>query len=161
QAQQDIDLLVEAGVTSFNALLTILKEQRIQIDTRRRACWVLGQLGNKQAVSGLLEAYKGPDLSLSWEAAKSLGLLRSKRAVQPLIKALLAAGKAEKRAAAAYALGLLGDKRAVAPLINVLQNRSEAPQVRGYAAEALAYLRDRRAGKPLIAALRDPAIEVR
>ncbi|MFN3699646.1 MAG: HEAT repeat domain-containing protein, partial [Dictyoglomus sp.] len=57
-------------------------------------------------------------------AAKALGEIKDKRAVEPLISAL----KDEDwyvREAAAYALGEIGDSRAVEPLISALKDKDE------------------------------------
>jgi HEAT repeat protein len=112
-------------------------------------------------VSVLLTAFNDQDLQLSWEAAKSLALLKSKRALRPLIAALYGDGDQNRRQAAAYALGWLGDKRAVEALIDALSDAGEAAAVRGQAAESLGNLRDTRALSPLIAALKDESVEVR
>ena len=160
-AERDIGLLGRAGINSFELLVSALQDQGTSLDLRRVACWVLGRLRNKRDVDVLLSAFDEQDMQLSWEAAKSLALVKSKRALKPLIVALSEAKDRNKRQAAAYALGSLCDKRAVEPLIKTLTNTLEDATVRGQAAESLGNSRDRRAVGPLIAPLKDASTEVR
>ena len=83
-------------------------------------------------------------------AARALGRLGDKRAVEPLLASLLD-GDAKVHEQAAKALGQLGDYRAVEPLIAALTGQDWA--VRFEAAKALGRLGDYRAVEPLIAAL--------
>ena len=124
-------------------------------------------------------------------AAKTLGLLGDKRAVDPLIKAL-ADDRGWVRADYARALGQLGDKRAIDPLIKALADEEGTMgttrgafvhalgqlgdaavdplikalsdgdrMLRGWAAYALGKLGDKRAVDPLIKALADDDSRVR
>lgn len=161
QVKHDIDSLLMAGARSFNTLLEIPQNQYISIDIRVTACWALGRLCDKRAVTVLLNVLNSQDVRLCQEAAKSLGILKSKRAVKPLITALLNNTSIERRAAYAYALGLLHDKSAIEPLLTVLNNKKEEPEVRGFAAEALARLGDYRVVNHLIEGLKDSSVEVR
>ena len=160
-AERDLRLLDRAGINSFDLLVSALQDQRTHRDVRIAACWVLGRLCNKRDVNILLNAFNDPDSHLSWEAAKSLAMLKSKRALRPLIAALREAADTNKRQAAAYALGWLCDQRAVEALIGTLNNRREDAGVRGQAAESLGNLGDKRAVGPLIAVLKDASTEVR
>ena len=91
-------------------------------------------------------------------AARSLGWIGDKRAVEPLIKAL--GDKYEYvRNSAVDALGEIGDKRAVEPLIKALGD--EDWSVRYNAAEALGKIGDKRAVEPLIKALGDKHVVIR
>jgi HEAT repeat protein len=67
-------------------------------------------------------------------AARTLGEIKDRRAVEPLM-ALLKDEEEDVRDTAAYALGLLGDERGIEPLIGCLQDPHEA--VRREAAGAL------------------------
>ena len=160
-ARQHVKTLLELNVNSFKSLLAVVPDHSFDIKVRVIACWVIGKIRDKRAVRSLLAAFEDQDVSLCWEAAKSLGLLGSKRAIQPLIASLFDAKPVDKRAAAAYALGLIGDNRALEPLLNVLLNRDEDVRVRAEVAEALALLGDARAVPPLINSLRDNSVEVR
>lgn len=156
---RDIEKLRAAGIDSFEVADSAAKDPSLESETRILACWLLGQLAQKQAVASLLIAFADP--RLTWEAAKALGVINSKRAVKPLINWLLEARQTEQRAAAAFALGLLRDERTINPLVGVLDDPKVDPKVRGYAAEALAHLPDNRAADHLVTALKDPSAEVR
>lgn len=156
-----IEYLRGNNAYSFDSMCTIVQEEQSNVDIRLIACWLFGQLSNKRAVKSLIAALNSPNAEIVSEAAKSLGIIKSKKAVQPLISILLKSDNPDKRISAAYALGILGDKRAYEPLIQTLINSREEPKVRGYSAEALAYLRDNKASSALIAMLTDASAVVR
>jgi HEAT repeat protein len=94
------------------------------------------------------------DPSVRRSAAKALGRIGDKRAVEPLIQAL----KDENycvREEAAWALGDIGDTRAVEPLIQSLKEIDTDRDVRHSAAGALGRIGDKRAVEPLLLALKD------
>ncbi len=161
--KEDLMRLLSLGPDSLESLIAILKDQAIEDDIRLLVCWILGQLGDKKAAIALLEVFSGQNISLSLEAAKSLGMLKSKRAVPVLIEELIKVGNVDKRAASAYALGLLFDERAVDPLVSVLKNKNDSPKVRGAAAEALIWFgkKRKRVVDALINGLEDASVEVR
>lgn len=161
QARQSIEHLLENKVCSFEHMLDIVQDQKVDVTVRRDACWVLGQLRDRRAVKALLIAFENDDTGLFWEVAKSLGIIGSKRAVRSLITVLLGDKLKDKREAAAYALGLLRDKRAFEPLLHVLSSQAESPKLRGHTAEALALLKDTRAVSALVDCLNDASAEVR
>ncbi len=161
QAKRYIQSLADAKIRSFDDLIAAVQDRGLGIELRITACWALGLLRHKRAVKGLLAAFEDDDISLTWEASKSLGLIGAKRSVRPLIATLFESQTVDRRAAAAYALGFVGDKRAVEPLLRVLLNRKEETKVRGYATEALAQLGDNLAIEPLIDCLSDESPEVR
>lgn len=156
---QEIEKLRAAGIDSFEAADSAVRDHFLPRNTRSLAVWFLGQLAQKRAVASLLIAFADP--ALSWEAAKALGVINSKRAVKPLVIWLLESPDTEQRAAAAYALGLLADERTLSPLVKVLGDSKVDPKVRGHAAEALANLADDRAVSQLVTALKDRSAEVR
>jgi HEAT repeat protein len=161
QAQNDFDYLLSTNIRSYEALLNVAKTPNTDLKARIIACWVLGKIRDKKTVQVLLAAFKDQDINLQWEAAKSLGYLGSKRAVNHLITSLLKAHTAETRAAAAYALGHIQDGRAIDPLLQVLRSKHEEARVRGHAAEALARFKDSKIVDGLINELRDSQPEVR
>lgn len=160
-AKREIDALLSFGVDSVERLMSIVRDNSLSADIRMAACWALGQLRAKRSANALLAAFDDKDHRVSWEAAKSLGLIGSKRVIAPLIRALSQNRSSEKRAAAAYALGVLCDTRATQPLIQTLLNENERPKVRAHAAEAIGYLRDNSAVAPLITALKSRSPELR
>jgi len=161
RVKQHVESVLVSEVKSLESLHTALEDQKKSIAARTTLCWILGQLGDKRSVGVLLRAFNDKNAKLTWEAAKSLSLIQSKKAVRPLISALRESRDVEKCAAAVYALGHLRDNRTVQPLVNTLNNKDEQARVRGYAAEALAYLKEGQTVDSLIVALKDPAVEVR
>ncbi len=161
--KEDLAQLLSLGANSLGSLIAILKNQNVEGDIRLLACWILGQLGDKRSVRALLEVFSGQNISLSVEAAKSLGILKSKRAVPVLIEELSRGNDVDKRAASAYALGLLLDERAIDPLVSVLNNTNDSPKVRGRVAETLVWFgkRRKRVVDALINGLEDASVEVR
>jgi hypothetical protein len=87
---------------------------------RERAVEQLVEFG-LEAVPALREALFLRDPESQIAAARGLGRLRSRGAVQALI-GTLASGNASVRAAAAHALGEIGDREAVAPLHALLRD---------------------------------------
>jgi HEAT repeat protein len=159
--ERQIDSSRDQGLGAFEALLKTAQTQGEDADLRTSVCWILGQLGKKAAAPALIAALGSSDTEVIQEAARSLAMIRSKKALQPLIAVLQRVENPDQRGAAAYGLGLLGDKRAVVALIQTLENPKESPQVRGFCAEALASLGDPAASPRLLAALDDPEVEVR
>ena len=161
QGRHDVDVVLHSGVGSYDDLLALVRDPGTDTEIRLKASWLLGRLGDKHGVYALLAALRAQQPDVRRAAAQALGELRHRRAVQPLIAALLNDEDVGVRVAAANALGALGDKRAFEPLMSALGNPAGDPRVRGMAAEALADLRDRRAAPALITGLSDPAPEVR
>lgn len=159
--ESDIELLLNAGVDSFDDLLTIVQDTTMDVEKRTVACWILGAFGEKRAARALSIALDDDDLGVRWEAAKSLSMLGNKRYLRKVITVALKSKDIESRKAAVYALGWYGDERAIEPLVNILTENSEDPELRGNAAEALANMGATSAVVPLMAALRDASIEVR
>ncbi|MBV9791807.1 MAG: HEAT repeat domain-containing protein [Chloroflexi bacterium] len=161
--QQTIDQITSYGIGSFEELLAVVRDEAAAPEIRSAGCWLLGQFRQKRAVYAVLRAFDSQHDDLRRQAAHTLGVLGSKVAVKPLLKALEYASTVERRADAAYALGHIGDERAAQPLLNRLNDAAEDDRVRSQAAESLAYLAvetaDVRAA--LIAALADASAEVR
>jgi HEAT repeat protein len=161
--KEDFARLLSLGANSIESLIAILKNRNLEDDIRLLTCWILGQLGDKRTVRALLEVFSEQNINLSLEAAKSLGMLKSKRAVPVLIEELRKGNNVDKRAASAYALGVLLDERAIDPLVSVLKNKNDSPKVRGAAVEALIWFgkKRKRVVDALINGLEDASVEVR
>lgn len=128
-----------------------------------------------QTVESLIQALKDENLLVRSRAAKALGTRGDRRAVSPLMEALVAASgespdidvhlealKSDdwaKRSNAAGALGRSGNTRAVEPLIAALKDRN--PFVKSNAVRALGNIGDPRAVQSLIEALNDSDRNVR
>ena len=111
------------------------------------------KLEAKRDVEGLTRAlHYEKDSLVRAAAAKALGAVGDRRALEPLLGAFRDAPFVD--AAAAAALGRLGDPRVVEPLISVLQSGQHGA-FRAGAAEALGRLGDPRALEPLIAGVND------
>jgi HEAT repeat protein len=102
-------------------------------------------------VDGLTGALRyEKDWKIRVRAVDSVGELKDKRAVEPLIETLKDENQHVQSASIA-ALGKIGDGRAVEPLINVMRNR----HLREIAAFALGELGDEKAVQPLLQILND------
>ena len=86
-------------------------------------------------------------------------VLKLRKDVDGLVRALGSEKDSDAREAAADALGEIGDPKAVEPLIAALKDPDD--DVREAAAEALGRIGDPRAVDPLNAALNDPDHDVR
>jgi HEAT repeat protein len=141
-------------------LIRLLRDRMATLEAREAAAYRLGHQRDRHVEPALTAVACRPaePTSLRAEAARSLRLLRIRRATLLLIHVLQADTDAEVRASVAYALGLIGDQRAVDALIATLDDADE--RMRDHAAEALAYLNHERAILPLITALGDPSPEV-
>jgi len=115
-------------------LIQALKDEHW--DVRRRAAWVLGNMG-EPAVGPLIQALKDEHWDVRRKVAWALGNIRDARAIEPLIQALRDE-YSDVREEAAWALGNIRDARAIGPLIQAL--RDEYPDVRRQAARSLAVL---------------------
>ncbi|RKZ22316.1 hypothetical protein DRQ23_05365 [bacterium] len=92
----------------------------------------------KSAVKTLVESLEDLDSDIRQSAVKALGMIRSKKAVIPLIKLLRE--DEDVRVEVAKALGEIGDKRAIEPLREFLKDKD--PMVRKAVKEALKKLEE-------------------
>lgn len=115
------------------------------------------RMRNLRDIQGLIKALgyqKGKDSKdIRSAATEALGEMKDRRAVEPLITALLHDDHPHVREGAARALGKLGDVRAVEPLLVKLKDAEDYDYVRASVAEALGALGDTRAVEPLVATL--------
>jgi hypothetical protein len=79
------------------------------------------KLKKERNVNGLIKALRHKDSLIRLRAAEALGSIRDKKAVEPLIQALLNDEDPWVRRKAALALENIPDKRAVEPLIQALK----------------------------------------
>ena len=108
-------------------------------------------------IQTLIKQLNSKDSQTCITAARELGRLGDKRAVEPLIACLNNTSIRNPfiRSAAAEALGQIGDPRAVEPLIACLNDTSiRNPFIKSAAAEALGQIGDQRAVEPLAASLK-------
>jgi HEAT repeat protein len=93
------------------------------------------QQASSTQVKALVENLKDKDWQIRWYAVSSLGEMRERGAVDPLISVLKSDPNGYVRAMAAWALGQIGDQRGVSPLIDALAD--ESYDVRKRALDAL------------------------
>lgn len=121
---------------------------------------IAGKYSIGDEVPALITALEDEDWYLARSsAARVLGEIGDKRAVEPLIDALKNDKASSVQGSAAEAVGKIGDKRVVELLIKALKD--EDWQVRLGAAKGLGELGDKRAVEPLIDALEDERMWVR
>ena len=115
----------------------------------------LGKSGDEEALIAELRSHvESHGVSVRRRAAQHLGDLRSRRAVQPLIR-LLRDRDVGVRVSAARALGKIGDRAAVPALIELLRDPSRF--VRPVAITSLGEIRDPAAVPHLLPFLAEPS----
>lgn len=125
---------------------------------------LLANTGTAEAVQALLglffEQTGKDDL---FETALTLESLNDRRAVPPLIRALLQDDNPHRRQAAARALGWISNpgKAAAIALANCLVDPAQPQPAREQAAESLAYVGTRETIEPLISVLSDADVRIR
>jgi len=124
--------LVTLGEFSVEPLIGVLKDENL--DIRRMAASILGQIKDPRAVDPLVAALDDEHRNVRMMAAWSLAQI-GEPAVKPLID-VLSMGRSSVRGDVAWALGKIGDQRAVEPLIHMMQE--EKPTLQNDAAHALA-----------------------
>ena len=112
------------------------------------ALYVLGEVGNTNAVPDLVRFLDDDHFQYRQRAAEALAKIGDRRAVTPLIR-LLEDQHRDVRRAAAISLGWLGDPRAVPALIKLLDDKLAVPA----AAVALGMIGDKRAAQPILKAM--------
>lgn len=118
---------------------------------------------DEQAVEPLLFRLSDPqeDFELRINAAWSLGMIESKKAIKPLIALLKVKSQQAIHAGVVESVGLLYSVEAVNPLIVKLSDKTVDNSIRGRCAYSLTMIGDSRALEPLPAALHDECEEVR
>jgi bilin biosynthesis protein len=124
--------LVTLGEFSVEPLIGALKDENV--DIRRMATSILGQIKDPRAVDSLVATLEDEHRNVRMMAAWSLAQI-GEPAVKPLIN-VLRMGRSSARGDVAWALGKIGDQRAVEPLIHAMQE--EEPTLQSDAAQALA-----------------------
>ncbi|MFW6172456.1 MAG: phosphoglycerate kinase, partial [Elusimicrobiota bacterium] len=117
-----------------------------------------------ETVESLIRDLKNKDIDVRIRAARTLGRIGSKKAVDPLIEILIDESDNDKKNLELYltvveTLGIIGDERAVKPLIEEISDMDFL--VREKVIKSLGMIKDKRAEKPIINALKDNNVEVR
>ncbi len=150
-----IETLVRLGSQSVDALLPLLAVR--DPDVRKFAVDILGDIGDRRAVSHLISGLRDPDENVRVAAAEALGKVRDRRSVEPLIACLSGAEQGWLDYAAAEALGEIGDERALAPLLGALARSG----LREPVLESLGRIGNVNTLAPLLGGLDDPLRIVR
>jgi len=140
---------------SIKALLQLYKNDRYS--PLYNMTDFLEKIGEKDGENFLFRALSDENNLIRNNAAKVLGIIKSKKAVEAL---LLSMNDSHTQINAIEALGNIGDKKAVEVLISSLKKGNNS-LMRTYAAEALGKIADERAVDPLISALEDEDRSVR
>jgi HEAT repeat protein len=109
------------------------------VRVRRYLVLVLGKLGDRAAVPGLVVATRDPDAETRLYSIWAIGMIGDRRGLDAVLEASRSED-AGMRKMTAYVMGKLGDPRAVARLEVLLEDR--VPDVRWNAAIGLASLGD-------------------
>jgi HEAT repeat protein len=119
-------------------------------DVRWKSLIALGKIG-EPSVEPLLNAFESDDWQMRGRAAEVLGKIGDKRAVDPLIHALIKRDRTHNkyvRGRIIEALGEIGDERAVDPLIKALDD--QYIYVRHKAADALDNIKSKGKGSWIV-----------
>lgn len=141
QAEQSLVHVLQQ-LDSITSLVALLSDRDPK--ARTRAAFLLGELGDRVAVEGLLNTLQDPDPDVRRQAAEALGKIRDPRAVDPLIGVYRDDSNLAVRLRAVGALGKIGDPRAIEPLARSLDSPGPA-LLRMWTAVALGKLGDARA----------------
>lgn len=142
-----MEVLVRFGRESIPALVALLQDANEEV--RNFAAVMLGDIGERDAVTPLMEALGDPDINVSHAAAEALGKIGDDAALLPLMRLLH--GDFWLQYPAVVAMGAMADSRAVPHLIPLLDN----DLLRETTIAALGKIGDRRALPVLVARLCD------
>lgn len=136
-----MDTLVAFGKESVPYLVKLLKDSDEEV--RNFVCVMLGDIGNRGAVSSLIRVLNDQDSNVSHSAAEALGKIGDRAALFPLVALLK--GDFWVQFSAITAIGEMRDYRAVPHLLAILDNE----MLTGAVADALGKIGDPRALHPL------------
>jgi len=149
-----ITALATIGSPAVEGLISTLGNKTETETARVNSASVLGTIGDKRAVTPLINTLKDENKNVKAASATSLGTLKDRRALSSLIEAL---GDSDvvTRTNAAASLGLMADKTATQPLLKVLTNKEEREKVRTVALDSLGLIKDTTALEPILKILID------
>jgi len=150
-----IEALVHIGGGAIDDLLPMLGTD--DADVRKFIVDILGDIRDRRAVPGLINALKDRDENIRVASAEALGKIRDPRAVDALLACLQGVNQGWLDYAAAEALGEIGDVRALGPLMNALGRIT----LREPVLEALGKIGNEHTLAPLVAGISDPLRIVR
>ena len=141
-ASEKFDWLAEKKITTYSYLFEFIQDERNDSEQRSHACFVLARLwkvvDKRQAVPPLLIALKSSDEEIRRSAAHALGMLKSKRAVIPLLAILSDNSESVTlRHWVIDALNSIGDERALLLFWKIIDDPNEHPEIRSRAIEEM------------------------
>jgi HEAT repeat protein len=123
-------------------LRRIAADRRYDEESRSKTCWLLGQIGDREAAATLLRlAEREANDRVTHEALSAIGMIGDCSVTAPLLKLLEGTAEKSRRAQIVYALWFLADRRAASALLNILNDSHEDDTTRGFAAEGLGSVR--------------------
>lgn len=156
--------LERSGLSLTASLRAFLLDPKAPYHHRAAAGRLLSITGRAEAVQALLDLFLQQSAKDElYQTALSIESLNDRRAVEPLIRALLEDNNPHRRHATARALGWIyrPGKKAALALARCLADPMQPQPAREEAAESLAYVGNRETIEPLISALRDPDVRIR
>lgn len=165
-AAETVEALRQAGITTYNQLFGLLRDETADAELRAKAAWAMSWLhrivDKRRAVPPLLVALQSHNDDVRYAAAHTLGVLDSRRAVKPLMR--LASDKNLPewvRVETIIALCSIDDQQSSQFLRKVIFDQTEHLEVRSHAIEWM-HNRDLEAAlQDWITLLSDPASDIR
>ncbi|MBD3181400.1 hypothetical protein GF312_03850 [Candidatus Poribacteria bacterium] len=154
--EPEADAVVNQAITALDKiagpavqpLIDVLNNPEIDAVPKGKVAKTLGLIASADATEALNSALEDESVVVRSEAAKSLGLITDRRAVDNLVELL---GNEDEwvtvRANAAEALGKIKDERGIMPLIQSLDSGIQS--IRNNAVVALGLIKDKRASASL------------
>jgi HEAT repeat protein len=156
--------LQRRGLSLVEALRAVMLDAAESHSGRAAIASVLSVSGDDQAVQALLKLFfEQTEKDDLYNTALTLERLNDRRAVRPLIRALLEDRNPHRRHAAARALGWIRrpGRAAGLALAQCLADPAQSQPAREEAAESLSYVGTRETIEPVIAVLGDPDVRIR
>ncbi len=136
----EIQLLHDRGITTYSQLYSLLRDDTESEKLRTKCCWAIQRLrkivDKRQAVTPLLVALKSQDTNVVQSAMQTLGILQSRRAVEPLIAVIRDGSRSEfLRVDAVRAISMIKDARIYLLLRKIIFDEDEPIYLRSMALE--------------------------
>lgn len=136
------DWLREYNITSYSQLFAFIEDESNNAKRRWDACYIVHRLwktvDKRRAVPPLLAALNASDEQVRWAAANALGMLKSQRAVVPLLRIL---GDRTDSVTVRHwvidALNMIGDERALPLFWQIINDPTEHVELRSRAIEEM------------------------
>jgi len=156
--------LERQGLPLIEVLRVVMLDPTESHSDRAAVASMLSVSGDDQAVQALLKLFlEQTEKNDLYNTALTLESLNDRRAVRPLIHALLEDDNSHRRQAAARALGWISrpGRAAALALARCLADPMQLQPAREEAAESLAYVGTRETIEPLNSVLGDPDVRIR